>query len=56
MTQRPTRPIQEKGIYVDPKTRSHDWDANGDYSNIIVQLILFPVVMPFILIKRLFCK
>lgn len=52
MTKRPIVPIYEKGVYR-PKQKHH-WDSNGDYSNIIVQLLLIPIVIPYIGFKKLF--
>ena len=43
MTRKPMQIISEKG---NPAThQKHDCDSNGDFSNIIVQLLLVPFVL-----------
>ncbi len=54
MTKRPIVPIYEKSVYV-TKQKYH-WDSNGDFSNIIVQLLLIPIVVPYFVFKKLFKK
>lgn len=52
MTKRPTNLICEKSVYI--TKQEYHWDSNGDFSNIIVQFLLIPLVVPYIGFKKLF--
>ncbi len=52
MTRKPMQIISERGI---PAThQKHHWDSNGDFSNIVAQLLLIPIAVPYIVFKKLF--
>jgi hypothetical protein len=55
-TRRPQRPISEKGVYHKPVKQSwfDKMNANGDLSNIILQVVLAPFALPYFWIKRFF--
>lgn len=54
MTKRPIVPIHEKSVYF--TKQKHHWDSNGAFSNIILQLLLIPIAVPYIVFKKLFKK
>lgn len=53
-TRRPISPIAEKGVHVQQDKLSwwDRFDSNGDYSLAILQLVLAPIVLPYLMIKR----
>lgn len=55
-TRRPSKPIQEKGVYHQwPKRKWYD-DTNGDYALIVLQLVLAPIAIPYFWIRKLLRK
>lgn len=54
-TRRPQKPIHEKGRYRAKSNWYNKLDTNGDTSLMIFQLVLAPVVIPYLWIRRIVC-